>query len=76
MFAGLKVRITELEQQFVSRNAELVQLQSAKALMIDEMTTVLDPSPLADFVETKYIKDITNNIIIFIIISIVSLYYT
>ena len=28
--------------------------------MIDEMTTVLDPSPMADFVETKYIKDITN----------------
>ena len=28
--------------------------------MIDEMTTVLDPSPLPDFVETKYIKDVTN----------------
>ena len=28
--------------------------------MIDEMTTVLGPSPLPDFVETKYIKDITN----------------
>ena len=28
--------------------------------MIDEMTTVLDPSPMADFVETQYIKDITN----------------
>src|SRR3990170_4062238 len=28
--------------------------------MIDEMTTVLEPSPLPDFVETKYIKDITN----------------
>lgn len=27
--------------------------------MIDEMTTVLEPSPMADFVETKYIKDIT-----------------
>ncbi|MBI4684672.1 MAG: gas vesicle protein GvpN [Nitrospirae bacterium] len=27
--------------------------------MIDEMTTVLEPSPLPDFVETKYIKDIT-----------------
>ena len=27
--------------------------------MIDEMTTVLEPSPLSDFVETKYIKDIT-----------------
>jgi len=28
--------------------------------MIDEMTTVLEPSPLQDFVETKYIKDVTN----------------
>jgi gas vesicle protein GvpN len=28
--------------------------------MIDEMTTVLAPSPLPDFVETKYIKDVTN----------------
>jgi len=28
--------------------------------MIDEMTTVLEPSPLPDFVETPYIKDITN----------------
>ena len=28
--------------------------------MIDEMTTVLEPSPLLDFVETKYIKDITS----------------
>jgi nitric oxide reductase NorQ protein len=27
--------------------------------MTDEMTTVLEPSPLPDFVETKYIKDIT-----------------
>jgi len=27
--------------------------------MIDEMTTVLEPSPLTDFVETRYIKDIT-----------------
>ena len=27
--------------------------------MIDEMTTVLEPSPLPDFVETKYVKDIT-----------------
>ena len=27
--------------------------------MIDEMTTVLEPSPLPDFVETDYIKDIT-----------------
>ncbi len=27
--------------------------------MIDEMTTVLEPSPLPDFVETPYIKDIT-----------------
>lgn len=28
--------------------------------MIDEMTTVLEPSPLPDFVETKYIKDVTH----------------
>ena len=28
--------------------------------MIDETTTVLKPSPLPDFVETKYIKEITN----------------
>lgn len=28
--------------------------------MIDEMTTVLEPSPLSDFVETKYVKDITS----------------
>src|SRR4030043_1945449 len=30
--------------------------------MSDEMTTVLEPSPLPDFVETKYIKDITNRV--------------
>ena len=34
--------------------------------MIDEMTTVLDPSPLADFVETKYIKDITDRALAYI----------
>jgi gas vesicle protein GvpN len=34
--------------------------------MIDEMTTVLDPSPLPDFVETKYIKDITNRVLSYI----------
>ena len=28
--------------------------------MIDEMTTVLEPSAMPDFVETKYIKDIAN----------------
>jgi gas vesicle protein GvpN len=28
--------------------------------MIDEMTTVLEPSPLPDFVETSYVKDVTN----------------
>ena len=27
--------------------------------MIDEMTTVLEPTPMRDFVETKYIKDLT-----------------
>ena len=34
--------------------------------MIDEMTTVLEPSPLPDFVETKHIKDITNRAISYI----------
>ena len=34
--------------------------------MIDEMTTVLEPSPLPDFVETKYIKDIANRAIYYI----------
>lgn len=34
--------------------------------MIDEMTTVLEPRPLPDFVETKYIKDITNRAISYI----------
>jgi nitric oxide reductase NorQ protein len=34
--------------------------------MIDEMTTVLEPSPLPDFVETKYIKDITNRTLSYI----------
>ncbi len=34
--------------------------------MIDEMTTVLEPSPLPDFVETKYIKDITTRALSYI----------
>jgi gas vesicle protein GvpN len=34
--------------------------------MIDEMSTVLEPSPLPDFVETKYIKDITNRTLSYI----------
>jgi len=34
--------------------------------MIDEMTTVLEPSPLPDFVETKYIKSITNRALSYI----------
>jgi len=34
--------------------------------MIDEMTTVLEPGPLPDFVETKYIKDITNRALSYI----------
>jgi len=34
--------------------------------MIDEMTTVLEPSPLPDFVETEYIKDITNRALSYI----------
>ncbi len=34
--------------------------------MIEEMATVLEPSPLPDFVETKYIKDITNRALSYI----------
>ncbi len=34
--------------------------------MIDEMTTVLEPSPLPDFVETKYIKDVTTRALSYI----------
>ena len=34
--------------------------------MIDEMTTVLEPTPLPDFVETTYIKDITNRALSYI----------
>jgi len=34
--------------------------------MIDEMTTVLDPAPMSDFVETKYIKDVTNRALSYI----------
>ena len=34
--------------------------------MINEMTTVLEPSPLPDFVETKYIKDISNRALSYI----------
>jgi len=34
--------------------------------MIDEITTVLEPSPLPDFVETPYIKDIANRAISYI----------
>ncbi len=34
--------------------------------MIDEMTTVLEPAPLSDFVETKYVKDITNRALSYI----------
>jgi len=34
--------------------------------MIDEMTTVLEASPLADFVETKYVKDITKRAISYV----------
>jgi len=34
--------------------------------MIDEMTTVLEPSPLPDFVETKYVKDITQRALSYI----------
>lgn len=34
--------------------------------MIDEMTTVLEPNPLPDFVETKYTKDITRRALSYI----------
>jgi nitric oxide reductase NorQ protein len=34
--------------------------------MIDEMTTVLEPKPLTDFVETNYIKNITNRALSYI----------
>jgi gas vesicle protein GvpN len=34
--------------------------------MIDEMTTVLEPRPLSDFVETGYVKDITNRALSYI----------
>jgi gas vesicle protein GvpN len=34
--------------------------------MIDEMTTVLEPTPLPDFVETKYIRDITSRALSYI----------
>lgn len=34
--------------------------------MIDEVTTVLKPTPLPDFVETPYIKDVTNRALSYI----------
>ncbi len=34
--------------------------------MIDEMSTVLEPTPLPDFVETKYVRDITNRALSYI----------
>lgn len=34
--------------------------------MIDEMTTVLEPSPLPDFVETPYVKEITRRALSYI----------
>ena len=34
--------------------------------MIDEMTTVLEPAPMPDFVETKYVKDLTNRALCYI----------
>ncbi len=34
--------------------------------MLNEMTTVIEPTPLPDFVETKYIKDITNRTLSYI----------
>ena len=34
--------------------------------MIDEMTTVLEPSPMPDFVETKFTKSITQRALSYI----------
>jgi len=34
--------------------------------MIDEMTTVLEPAPMPDFVETKYVKSLTNRALCYI----------
>jgi nitric oxide reductase NorQ protein len=34
--------------------------------MIDEMNTVLEPSPLPDFVETKYVRDLTSRALAYI----------
>jgi nitric oxide reductase NorQ protein len=34
--------------------------------MIDEMTTVLEPSPMPDFVETKYVKELTDRALSYI----------
>ncbi|RPI70209.1 MAG: gas vesicle protein GvpN, partial [Desulfobacteraceae bacterium] len=34
--------------------------------MIDEMTTVLEPSPLPDFVETGYVRDITQRALTYV----------
>lgn len=34
--------------------------------MIDEMSTVLEPTPLPDFVETKYVRDITDRALSYI----------
>ena len=34
--------------------------------MIEEMTTVLEPSPLSDFVETAYVKDMTHRALTYI----------
>jgi gas vesicle protein GvpN len=43
-----------------------LKLKGRLIKMIDEMTTVLEPSPLPDFVETKYIKDITHRALFYI----------
>ena len=40
--------------------------ERGEIVMIDEMTTVLEPSPLPDFVETKYIKDIAKRALSYI----------
>ncbi|MBU4128941.1 gas vesicle protein GvpN [bacterium] len=35
-------------------------------MVVEELTTVLEPSPLPDFVETKYIKDVTDRALSYI----------
>jgi len=43
-----------------------LKLKGRLIKMIDEMTTVLEPKHLPDFVETKYIKEITHRALVYI----------